>query len=183
VTACFSSRPVDYYRLRPLVQERQAGAASPARLIGIREVKIPAYLDREELITRRSDYAVKLHEYDRWGEPLEDSVKAVLREDLDRIFGGGVVLIFPYPSGIRPQIEIRIELAELEANEERVLLSGRWYGIHGAESVRGRFSTQVAVKGRGTDGIAEAISIGLAEFSEKISQGISRDGTGLREML
>ena len=71
--------PSRFYLLEPL-------EAPPARAdgpqLGIGPIRLAAYLDRPQIVSRRGDHTLELAEFDRWAEPLDESITRVLMEDL-----------------------------------------------------------------------------------------------------
>ncbi len=55
--------------------------AAPATLL-VGPVTVPGYLDRPQILTRENGEQVQIAEFDRWAEPLPDSVPRVLTDDL-----------------------------------------------------------------------------------------------------
>ena len=45
----------------------------------VREVKLPRYLDRSQMIVRKSAHEIELDEYNRWAEPLDAGMARVLQ--------------------------------------------------------------------------------------------------------
>jgi hypothetical protein len=90
------------------------GAATPAPgatsrlVIGLGPVKLPAYLEHAEVITRVAPNRLDLSSTDRWAEPLDENFKRVLAADLTTLIGTDQVLQFPWDLSIT--IDYRIEL-------------------------------------------------------------------------
>jgi len=65
-------------------------AAGPA--IHLRQVELANYLRARPLIVRRGDNEIEFREFARWGEPLEQGIGRVLREELLARGAAGTVL-------------------------------------------------------------------------------------------
>src|SRR3954471_156925 len=66
-------------RTGPRTNEDSSLANAP--FLGIGPIKIPGYLDREQLVTRISQNRFAIAENDRWAEPLEENFARVLSEN------------------------------------------------------------------------------------------------------
>ncbi|HEX5606452.1 MAG TPA: PqiC family protein, partial [Candidatus Binatia bacterium] len=64
--------------------------------LGIGPIKIPRYLDREQLVTRISQNRFAIAENDRWAEPLEENFSRVLSENLSILLQIDRVAAFPW---------------------------------------------------------------------------------------
>jgi uncharacterized lipoprotein YmbA len=83
VAGCASSAPLRFYTLSE-VAPRGAEAAPVGGISAIRvgRVKIPAELDRTELVQRIDANRLSIGELDRWAAPLDDMIRRVLSADL-----------------------------------------------------------------------------------------------------
>lgn len=58
------------------------GRASEGPTVRVRDIEVASYLRTRPLIVRRSDNELQFREFARWGEPIEQGVARVLREEL-----------------------------------------------------------------------------------------------------
>jgi uncharacterized protein len=82
---CASTQAARFYVLSALPGGGTAspGAAAERGLaIGVGPVTLPKYLDRPQIVTFTSPYALNVAEFDRWAEPLESTFVRVLAENL-----------------------------------------------------------------------------------------------------
>jgi uncharacterized lipoprotein YmbA len=63
--------------------------------IGIGPVTLPKYLDRPQIVTFTSPYALNVVEFDRWAEPLESTFVRVLAENLALLLPRAHVVVSP----------------------------------------------------------------------------------------
>lgn len=74
------------------------GPAAPAPANGkspvvhLRPIELASYIRAKPIIVRRGDNEIEFREYARWGEPLEQGIGRVLREDLVARGAAGAVL-------------------------------------------------------------------------------------------
>jgi len=122
LTAC-ASKPSRFFVLNPIKTGSYTGRNYDHLYIGLDEVHFPAYLQRPQLVTRKNYNELKLHEFSRWGETLEQNVTSVIRVNLSRLLPGSTVYTYPWPATKRTnlQVELRINRFEQEYCGKSVL--------------------------------------------------------------
>lgn len=80
LAGCATSAPLRFYTLSAIAPE--GAAASGAAAIRVGRVRIPAELDRNEIVQRVDATRVNIGELDRWAAPLDDMIRRVLTADL-----------------------------------------------------------------------------------------------------
>jgi len=101
--------------------------ASPAPTFGLGPVKLPAYLDRNELAMRVSPTEITYSTTDRWAEPLEGSFPAVLLQNLSVLLD--TERIVPYPWTGAEQVDYQVEIEVLQFDNDttgNTRLLARW---------------------------------------------------------
>ena len=103
-----------------------AGSAHNEISIGLGPVKFPAYLAREEIVTRTSANKVDISDIERWAEPLDKNFVTVLAQDLGSQLGAHVKT-FPWyrPSNLDYQIALDISRFDTDTTGTAQLM-GRW---------------------------------------------------------
>ena len=61
---------------------RAAGTPAAGAIVHLREVEIASYLRARPLVVRHGENQIEFREFARWGEPLEQGIARVLREEL-----------------------------------------------------------------------------------------------------
>ena len=186
-----SSPQAKFYSLRPLKDvesQKIATSALKDAIIGVGPLKIPAYLDRPQIVTRRSDNELELAEFDRWAEPLEDGVSRVLAQNLGSILPDSKVLLYPWSYYEPVKYQIVLEIVSIEAIlQNEVNLSVNW-SLLNAESKKvllintSRYNAKVDKANYSKsnyNGIIEAINHGLYEFSLDIAKSLSAQASPL----
>lgn len=100
-----STPPSRFYLLAPLEAVVDA-AGGPS--LGLGPIRLAQYLDRPQIVTRRSPHRLALAEFDRWGEPLSESISRVLAANLSALLRTSHVQRYPWRDG--RGIELRVEL-------------------------------------------------------------------------
>ena len=174
--ACGSSPQVRYFTLSPSVP----GAGQDpdgAVVLGLGPLRIPEYLNRSQFVTRGAGAEMRIDEFNRWAEPLDQALHRVVRADVDSLLDGVVVVAFPYETLVRAHVEYRLlgDVLRFGAdNTGRVLLEIQWAisGVDGevlVKAQRSRYEAQ-AVSSGDPGSIAEAMNRALAKFSRDIAE-------------
>ena len=111
--ACASNAPSRYYVLSSLTGtggETEMAGDKRNLTIGIGPVELPAYLDRQQVVTRVSANELHLAGFDEWAEPLNDNFTRVLIENLSVLLSKDLFTIFPVrgPESIDYQVEVEV---------------------------------------------------------------------------
>jgi uncharacterized lipoprotein YmbA len=93
--------------------------------VGLNEIAIPGYLDREAIVTRTDDERLVYSPQDRWAEPLDRAFERVLRQELAAALA---------PSGITvpartnaPTYSVQVDVLRFERHgTDQIELWARW---------------------------------------------------------
>jgi hypothetical protein len=178
VAGCGGSAPSRYYVLTPApdaaADPRGAGAAgSPA--IGVGPVRLPGLLDRSQIVTRRGGDQIDRAEFDRWAEPLGDTVPRVLAQNLASLLKTDRVAIFPWNAALSVQYQVVVEVMRFDgAVGGDVVLDARWHilAADGKELAVNRSLHTQPTGGAGYPALVTAMSRALAALSREIAGGV-----------
>lgn len=90
------------------------GKAGPR--IGLGPVKIPAYLDRPQIVTSGAGHEYHLSDTHRWAERLDENIARVLSEDLARLVPTDRVSVYPWPRDARLDAQVSLQIQEFHAD-------------------------------------------------------------------
>ena len=183
MTGCvsFLARPDSsrFFTLTPLAETDAAARNSSATqqlFLGIGPVKFPAYLDRDELVTRITQNRFEISETDRWIEPLEENFTRVLAQNLSALLRSDRIAWYPWQNSQRPSYQVEIEVLRFEPNAAQdVQLSARWAVIDSSNkqllSVKeSRVIRQT--KAKSSEASVAALSEALGDFSREIADAV-----------
>jgi len=86
VTGCLSrSRPATLYVLAAQAEGSPPTAQAPQLVVG--PIEIPAYLDRPQIVTRRTDGRLSIADGERWAQPLQDAMHRVVADNVATLTG------------------------------------------------------------------------------------------------
>ncbi len=172
--------PSRFYMLRSLPTDASSpatqGAGGPVLVLG--PVRIAAYLDRPQIVTKGSGSEVKLSEFERWAEPLTDNIKSVLANNLSVLVPTERISF--YPARLPPDVDLRVAVEVLRFDGSlggEAVLEARWslFGSDSDEPIltkRSRF--EHATGGPGYDAFVEALNRALEALSREVAQEVRR---------
>lgn len=172
--------PSRFFTLSPLLQPEFDGGktSGPASGIsfGVGPVTLPGYLDREEIVVRMAQNRLRLLEYDRWAEPLDENIARVVSQNIAHFVHAERTHVYPWPIDRRPVYQIEIDVLRFEADaEHQARLSTRWLVRNTSRKDRILFrETRLSrpVQGRSTEASVAALSETLAELSREVAAAI-----------
>jgi len=179
LTACAGSVPTRFYILTPLedaAREAHGTSSSPLVTIGIGPVTFPAYLDRQQIVTRVNDNELHLAGLDEWAEPLKENFTRVLVENLGYLLPADSFTIFPFrgPETINWQVAVEVIRLDGDLGGEALLLA-RWTIYEKGDNTllltkKSRFSQPAS--GPGYDALAAAYSRIVGALSREMANTI-----------
>ncbi|HEY7217992.1 MAG TPA: PqiC family protein [Candidatus Binatia bacterium] len=184
LSACgnFSPRP-DPSRFFTLTAIAQPAATAPKESsnpggvsLGIGPIRLPGYLDRQEIVTRVSPNRIDLSEYDHWAEPLETNFNRVLGQNLSVLLPIDRLLFFPWESTRTPAYQVEVEVLRFEANAAGdVQLSARWVVLEARKKVALKSGETLLVRqpaAKSTDAAVAMLSETLGDLSRDLANAL-----------
>ena len=94
--------------------------------IGLGPVKFPAYLARQEIVTRSSPNQVDLSDVNRWAEPLDKNFTSVLGQNLMMLLGAHVTT-FPWYRPTNLDYQVTVDITRFDTDSQGTAhVIGRW---------------------------------------------------------
>ncbi|HLX38743.1 MAG TPA: PqiC family protein [Candidatus Binataceae bacterium] len=94
--------------------------------IGLGPVKFPAYLAREEIVTRVSPNKVDLSNVNRWAEPIDKNFVSVLAQNLT-VLTGAHLKTFPWYRPANLDYQIALDITRFDTDTHgTATITGRW---------------------------------------------------------
>jgi uncharacterized lipoprotein YmbA len=177
------TRPSTFYVLSADSAEPVSGRESPAAplSLGLGPLELPDVLDRPQIVTRPDPNRINLAEYDRWGGDLNKDLSRVMAQNLMARLNTGAVLVYPWPSAHRPDVEVAVQFFRLDGElGKRAEMEGVWRLVaprHGCEPVNRRFRIMESPASADYAGLVAAMSRAVARLSDELAVAIaaSRD--------
>ncbi len=177
---CASSPPTRFFVLSSIFGSEKMRNLEGERCfaIGIGPVKIPEYLNQPEIVTRITQNEVRLDEFAKWTEPLENNISRALAENLSSMLCIRSIAVFPW-RGQTP-IDYRIDVHVIHMDGilgESASLDVSWSIADGADRkkpalVTKRSSYREPTGGGDYGAFVSAQSRNLASLSREIAEAI-----------
>ena len=148
------------------------------RFVVIRDVRLPLYLDRPQIVTRSAGNSLEWSEIDQWGGVLRDDLARTLATNLGRLLEGDRVVAAPYPVSNPPDCRIEVEIRSFERLPAgQVELLAQWWITRGSDgallgSSEGKFASQPVADGAAYDTLVNAMSAVYGELAQAIARSV-----------
>jgi hypothetical protein len=177
--ACSSTPPVAYYTLNTLPERQQeipAEVMDDTIAIGVGPVEFPKFLDRPQIVTRKSQNQIEVSEFHRWAGSFPGDFSRVLAKNIATLLPSNRVEIYPWEDTFSPIYQVKLEVEQFEGQlGERVLLNVTWsVAEQENEGVVRTSLIEEPVSSEDYDGLVEAKSKALATLSQAIVDDIKR---------
>ncbi len=180
---CGHSLPTQYYILTPLPvassQQLKAVAAEDVA-IGVGPVILASYLDRDEIVVRKSQNALDLSELDHWAEPLKDNFARVLGENLSLLVRTDYISSFPWrrDTPITYQVVVEVDRFDIEKGEQSILVA-QWRILSG-NGERILFAKKSSFKAPAD---TQAFEAGVAALNQNLNELSREIADAIRQLL
>lgn len=152
-----------------------AGGSAAGPVYGIGPVRLPAYLDRNELVVRLSPTEIRYADSDRWAEPLRSNVARVLQQNLAALLGNPRVVVFPWPREVPVAYAVEVGFTRFETDAAgRAELGARW-SIRDGRTARYLTLRETALTGSAPPGDTPAAVAALSGLLADLAHEIAAD--------
>ena len=176
LAACGATEPSKLYTLSP-IPERGAGTSlddSPA--IGIGPVTLPQYLDRPQIVQRSGPNRLVVAEFDRWAEPLSDTVPRILAMNIGRLLQSERVYVVPRRRPLPIDLTLEVDFSQLEPlTDGSAVVAARWLVFGEGSQPRQEGSAEIRLEGglpNSYEAQVELLSKALGELSRRMAESI-----------
>ena len=146
--------------------------------VGVGPIRLSQVLDRPQIVMQTSDNEIRISDFERWAEPLNENMASVVVDNLTVLLPGGQILKFPWQITIPITYQVVMDIMRFDGMPGgEAVLRARW-GILG-ENGKKVLLTKVSILNEPIRGntIAEMISAQsrlAAKFSRQIAEEIKR---------
>ncbi len=184
VWGCANTQPTHFYLLRamdpPLGRALSKVRDSPLSL-GLGPIRLAKYLDRPQIITRKSAHEIHLAEFHKWGAPLKEHVSHILEENLSQLLATDGIVLYPWNRSNLPEYQLSLEIIQFDGiQSEEAVLRVRWILEEGdGERVLQKKTSQFSevIQGPEYEDLVDAMSRILASLSREIADAINVQST------
>lgn len=168
--------PSKFYSLRPVSGVEKPLTAYRGFSVGIEEVKVPAYMDKPQIVTERKDSVeLNISELNRWSEPLSSMLQRTIADDMAAYLPQTLVKPKNYGREIF-DYAVFVEINKFGGVwDENAVLEAWWYVSDKNGKILAREQTYLSVPlGKGYDALVEKQSFMVGELSKQIAEKIIR---------
>ncbi|VFQ44467.1 PqiC family protein [Desulfoluna butyratoxydans] len=169
-----SSAVVTYHLLHPVAAPVEAGHWDPSTYVVVGPVELPSYLDRPQMVSRRSDHTLSVNEYQRWAEPLDEGIARTVAENLSQLTGGEKMFLYPFDAPkASATMQVFMDVVRFDTDEAgKAVLDVRWGLKNGKRETLLTRHTSLSgvVDGEDQPARARALSRLVAEFSRDVAR-------------
>jgi hypothetical protein len=130
LAACSSTPPVAYYTLNTLPEMQQeipAAVMDDTLAIGVGPVEFPTFLDRPQIVTRKSQNQIEVSEFHRWAGSFPGDFSRVLAKNISILLPSDRVAVYPWGEQFSPTYRVKLDVEQFDGRlGERVVLDVTW---------------------------------------------------------
>jgi uncharacterized lipoprotein YmbA len=183
LAACSSTPPVAYYTLNTLPEMQQeipAEVMDDTIAIGVGPVEFPKFLDRPQIVTRKSQNQIEVSDFHRWAGSFPGDFSRVLAKNISILLPSDRVAVYPWGEQFSPTYLIKLEVEQFDGQlGEGVVLDVTWMVTdkEGTNKLVVRKSRiEEAALDETYEALVEAKSNGLATLSRTIVEELRKLG-------
>ena len=175
---CVGTTPSRFYLLHADVALQPAPPSGSALVIGLQTVRIPHYLDRPQIVTRGPGNQIRLAEFDRWAEPLQENIQRVLARNLSTLLGAEAVLAYPWQGAPRFDGQLAVQLERFDSGPDAIVkLDAVWslYSGDGRDVLAiGQARIAVPVPAEAIPDMVAAGNRAVAQLAQQLADAIGQ---------
>ncbi len=144
------------------------------RMVVVRGVGLPRYLDREEIVRAAGGVRLRVAQNDWWGEPLRVMLRRVLAADLAQRLPSADVLGEGGPIAARPDAEVEVDVQRFDRSPGGSVVFEGYASITGPGRPRAldRLHVEVPVRADTTEAQVDAMSTALGQVADVIARRV-----------
>jgi hypothetical protein len=180
LSGCASTPPTRFFVLSSVYDPGKMRSPEGERCyaLAIGPVRVSEYLNQPEIVTRITQNELRLDEFAKWAEPLEDNIPRALAENLPSLLCTRSIAIFPWKGGIPMDYRIDVHVIQMDGMlGKSALLDVTWSIADGTDRKKLPLITKRSIyrepAGGGDYGaFVSAQSRNLASLSREIAETI-----------
>lgn len=178
LAGCGTSEPSRLYTLSglPFTAASIQPASTSALAIGIGPVTLPLYLDRPQIVRRTSPNRLEIAEFDRWAEPLSNTVPRILAENIGLLLLSEKVYVLPRRRRLPLDLTVEVDISSFEPmSDGTAVLAASWHIFAQSDAPVGNGSTEIRIEGASPENFetrVKLLSDALGQLSGSIAESI-----------
>jgi len=183
LAACSSTPATQFYKLNSLPsgqQENPAVLPGEDIAIGVGPVMLPEFLDRPQIVTRKSQNQLEIAEFHRWAASFPRDFSRVLAKNISTLLPTDRVAVYPWEDTFSPTYQVKLDVEQFDGQlGEQVFLRVIWSLVGEEEKkelVVRKTLVEEPVLTNDYEGLVAAQSNALATLSREIVEEIRKLG-------
>jgi hypothetical protein len=183
LVACSSTPATKFYKLNSLPstqQENPAALPGDYIAIGVGPVELPEFLDRPQIVTRKSQNQLEISEFHRWAASFPNDFSRVLAKNISTLLPTDRVAVYPWEDTFSPTYQVKLDVEQFDGQlGEQVFLRVIWSLVGEEEKkelVVRKTLVEEPVLTNDYEGLVAAQSNALATLSREIVEEIRKLG-------
>ena len=178
LAGCGTSEQTRLYTLsgHPFTAGSIQPASTSALAIGIGPVTLPLYLDRPQIVRRTSPNRLEIAEFDRWAEPLSNTVPRILAENIGLLLLSEKVYVLPRRRRLPLDLTVEVDISSFEPmSDGTAVLAASWHIFAQSDAPVGNGSTEIRIEGASPENFetrVKLLSDALGQLSGSIAESI-----------
>jgi len=176
------SPKTNYYVLTPIEKGTailERSEQGKALAVEISSFKLPAYLNRPQIVTHSGKNSLELDQFNQWGGKLDQNIARVMVKNLALLLDTSEVSMAPHRRLLNPDFRIEVDILKFERETNGIVyLSAKWRILDGnanhvlASNISEMNSQRVSL--HGYNATVEAMSYLAGKLSEGVAEEIIR---------
>ena len=167
---CASPNPT-LYILAPVpgTPQTSAARAGTPRIVALRAISIPHYLERSQIVRSSEGYRMDVLSNEWWGEPLDAMMSRILVQELNQRLPGSTVYGDRGAISTSPDATVEINLQRLDLDRDGTVLLTAQIAVDGKATA----SRGVALTVRPADGTTQALVAAMSTATAQLADAIA----------
>jgi uncharacterized protein len=130
LASCSTTPAVRYYTLNPLSEMQpdiSQAVSGDTFAIGVGPLEFPRFLDRPQIVTRKSQHRVEVSEFHRWAGSFSEDFLRVLAKNISTLLPADRVVAYPWTDQFSPTYRIQMIVEQFDGRfGGHVVLNVTW---------------------------------------------------------
>ena len=171
-SACASPNP-ELYVLAPVSGASLTGAP---RVVQLRAIGIPHYLERSQIVRSSEGYRMDVLSNQWWGEPLDAMMSRVLVQELNQRLPGSMVYGDAGAISTRADATVEINLQRFDLDRDGAVLLAAQIAVDGKRVVSRSVRFTVRPADAATGALVAAMSSALGQLADTVAGMLASRG-------
>lgn len=178
VACAGGGKPASFYMLRSMENPSESLSSAQDKHLSVLlgPVTLPAYLDRDQMVTLEGKNKIALDEFNRWSESLRDSFYRVLQEDLSLLLKTPGIYTYDKSGSNAYDYQVIIHVTRFDGTPDGDAVLTAFWTIKcrdgGIPGIARKSVFRAPISTSGFSGMVQGLNQALSLFSREIASAI-----------